>query len=272
METSRVLAWMPPRSATGDTSIGMAHWITILHEVADFRLEASTVPQDHPHVLGSGKAMDASDAELAGAVAHVTGEAPSAAAPTTGKAKGRARARPVRPRIDLDEQITQANKLAEVSKKMLSAARMAQRNQKKQKQRLIRKAGKLSAEDLERIAVLKRCGLYADEQDEGSGSGIVKNPAANPDEAPVTGPSDKKVKLSDVVQKIAGAEVVLDALGHGSLSSASAAGATSGHGSIGAVSGGVHQDGRPRGSRLLRVLSRTSTRRLNEEAEHEDHA
>ena len=223
--------------------------------------------------------MEASDAERTGAVVKVTEEAPSvgeaapsAAAEAKGKAKGRARARPVRPRIDLDEQITQANKLAEVSKKMLSAAKTAQRNQKKQKQRLIRKAGKLSAEDLERIAVLKRCGLYADDQEEGSESGIVRNTAVDPDEAPVPGPADKKKKLSDVVQKIAGAEVVLDALGHGSTSSGGAAGATSGHGSSGAVSGSDHPDGRPRGSRLLRVLSRTSLKRSNDGAEHEGDA
>ena len=85
---------------------------------------------------------------------------PSAVSP---KAGAKARSRPQRPRIDLDEQIAHANKLAEVSKKMLLAAKSAQKTQKKQKQRLIRKAGKLSAEDLERIAVLKRCGLYADE-------------------------------------------------------------------------------------------------------------
>ena len=223
--------------------------------------------------------MDASDAEHTGAVVQATEGAPStgeaassAAVQASGKAKARGRGRPVRPRIDLDEQITQANKLAEVSKKMLSAAKTAQRNQKKQKQRLIRKAGKLSAEDLERIAVLKRCGLYADEAEDCAESGIVKKTAVDPDEAPVPGPSDKKVKLSDVVQKIAGAEVVLDALGHGSTSSGVAAGTTSGHASIGAVSGMDHPDGRPRGSRLLRVLSRTSTRRLHDAAEHDGDA
>ena len=71
------------------------------------------------------------------------------------KVKAKGRGRPVRPRIDLDEQIAHANKLADVSKKMLVAAKSAQKAQKKQKHRLIRKAGKLSAEDLERMAVLK---------------------------------------------------------------------------------------------------------------------
>ena len=68
-----------------------------------------------------------------------------------------------RPRIDIDDEITEANRLTEVTKKMMKAAKSAQRNSKRVKQRLVRKAGKLSASDLERIATLKRCGLFVPE-------------------------------------------------------------------------------------------------------------
>ena len=94
-----------------------------------------------------------------------------------------------RPKIDIDDEIIEANRLAEVSKRMMQAAKAAQRNSRRSKQRLVRKAGKLSAADLERIAVLKRCGLYPEEEDSntttpgsssGSGSAsCASSPASN---------------------------------------------------------------------------------------------
>ena len=86
----------------------------------------------------AGKASKASEAKRAGQAGHgqaqlgvgesavVVGTLPLAE--TAVQAKGKARSHPVRPRIDLDEQILQANKLAEVSKKMLHAAKIAQKN------------------------------------------------------------------------------------------------------------------------------------------------
>lgn len=71
-----------------------------------------------------------------------------------------------RPQIDLDAEIAEANRLAEISKKMLRSAKTCQANTRRQKTRLLRKAGRLSATDLERIAVLKRCGLYAPEEEQ----------------------------------------------------------------------------------------------------------
>ena len=222
--------------------------------------------------------MSDSDAEPTGVAGHVAEAAqkaeeaaPSARAGSSAKARARGRGRVVRPRIDLDEQISQANKLAEVSKKMLSAARTAQKNQKKQKQRLIRKAGKLSAQDLERIAVLKRCGLYAGEEDGDTEAGSGQQAEVDPNEAPVQGPVEKKKKLSDVVQKIAGADVVLEALGAGSSSSTPAAGTASGHGSSSAVASSGRQDGRPRASRLVRALSKTTVKPA-EDAQEEGRA
>lgn len=42
----------------------------------------------------------------------------------------------------------------------MADARRNARNEKRKKQRLMKKASSLTAEDLERIAVLKRCGLW----------------------------------------------------------------------------------------------------------------
>jgi len=72
-----------------------------------------------------------------------------------------------RPKIDIDDEIQEANRLAEVTRKMMQAAKSAQRNSRRSKQRLVRKAGKLSAADLERIATLKRCGLFVPQVPEG---------------------------------------------------------------------------------------------------------
>ena len=218
--------------------------------------------------------MAASEAESTNAIAQASKDASSVdegtAAPMARPppaAKGRARARPMRPRIDLDEQISQANKLAEVSKKLLSAAKTAQKNQKKQKQRLIRKAGKLSAQDLERIAVLKRCGLYADDEDGDAEPRRGEKATVDRDEAPVAGPSDKKQKLSDVCQKIAGADIVLEALGRGAASSGSGAGKTSSCASNSVASQEGPSGGRPRGLRLLRALSKTPKQRTTDTTE-----
>ena len=88
----------------------------------------------------------------------------SVAASPKAKAKARVRGKAIaRPKLDLDKEIQEANLLATMSRKLMTAARSIERNNKKSKSRLIRKAGKLSPEDLERLAVLKRCGLYADD-------------------------------------------------------------------------------------------------------------
>ena len=71
-----------------------------------------------------------------------------------------------RPRIDLDESIAAARDAMKQAKKDMVEARRINKNEKRKKQRLLRKAAALSSEDLERIAVLKRCGLdRSDAQD-----------------------------------------------------------------------------------------------------------
>lgn len=139
------------------------------------------------------------------------------------KVRGRPKAKS-KPKIDLDEEIAEANRLAEISRRMLGAAKTIQRNNRRSKQRLMRKAGKLSPEDLERIAVLKRCGLYAQNEDEASDEEARATPAPKMEPARA-----KKLKLASSIQKIRGAEGIFEeyseifqsGAGHGSSSSAS---------------------------------------------------
>jgi len=77
-----------------------------------------------------------------------------------GGAPAQPKARVKKPRIDIDNEIKEANRLSEVLRKVAQAAKTTAKNGTRAKQRLVRKAGKLSSEDLERIAVLKRCGLF----------------------------------------------------------------------------------------------------------------
>ena len=90
--------------------------------------------------------------------------APSAAGTPVAKAKtaaagGRARGGK-KPQIDIDVEIQEANRLAELFKKMQKASKVASRNATRQRQRLVRKAQKLSEQDLMRLAVIKRCGMF----------------------------------------------------------------------------------------------------------------
>ena len=218
-------------------------------------------------IVMAAVAPDALPAGLASGAGATEGtEPPSGTAGVASpKAGAKRRARIARPRIDLDEQIAQANKLAEVSKKMLVAAKSAQKTQKKQKQRLIRKAGKLSAEDLERIAVLKRCGLYADDEEDAADTQNGPRADEGDDAVPVHGPADKKVKLSEVIANIPGSEVLMQTMG-GPSGSRSGSGSASSRDDL---AGRTDEAGRavPRGKRLFRVASRAAVGQGEEEAD-----
>ena len=103
-----------------------------------------------------------------------------------------------------------------MSRKMLMAAKTASKNNKKQKQRLIKKAGKLSPEDLERIAVLKRCGLY---EDAGEAESAEKDDAASSSDNPKgikAGPSEaekKRPKLAKTLESLAMSNPILQEIG-----------------------------------------------------------
>jgi hypothetical protein len=79
------------------------------------------------------------------------------------------RKRTVRPPIDLDQNIREAKAAAKRAAKSLAQARAQARSERKRKARLVRKAGQLTPQDLERIAVLKRTGWW----DPASGDAVV---------------------------------------------------------------------------------------------------
>ena len=143
---------------------------------------------------------------------------PAAVAAAKGKAKakprGKAKAAP-RPTLDLDDEIEEANRLASMSRKMMQAAKAIEKANKRSKTRLLRKAGQLSAEDLERIAVLKRCGLYADDS---AGEGESPPTEASGAEPSAVSPppaklAPKKQRLADLLSSDeSGARALLDSI------------------------------------------------------------
>lgn len=157
--------------------------------------------------------------EVASAAASLV----AAAAVGAPKKKGRP-SKSARPKIDIDDEIDQANRMAEVTKKMMLAARAAQRNSRRAKQRLVRRAGKLSSADLERLAVLKRCGLYIEPPDASSGdSTSVATSAASSSACSGTssaGASTPNVKLLAAMGKVDGASELLSSFGSGAASDA----------------------------------------------------
>ena len=96
----------------------------------------------------------AAEAAREGDVVGADGPQPAAPVASGGVAR-----RAKKPRIDLDDTIAAARAAMQKAQKEVAEARRAARNERRKKQRLVKKAGTLSADDLERIAVLKRCGL-----------------------------------------------------------------------------------------------------------------
>ena len=62
--------------------------------------------------------------------------------------------------IDIDLNIKAARAAMKAAAKAVQQAKANQRNEMRRKQRLMKKAAGLSSGDLERIAVMKRCGLF----------------------------------------------------------------------------------------------------------------
>ena len=121
-----------------------------------------------------------------------------------------------RPKIDIDDEIDEANRLAEVTKKMMHAAKSAQRNSRRVKQRLVRKAGKLSASDLERIATLKRCGLFVPDPTEESTSSTTSAPSSSSSSTAEASAPLRRVntKLFSAVGQVEGAADLLASMQH----------------------------------------------------------
>ena len=77
------------------------------------------------------------------------------------------RKRRPKPALDLDEHIHAAQEAMKAARKQVQLARAQAKLEKRKKQRLVRKASSLNVEDLERIAVLKRCALLTETTPQG---------------------------------------------------------------------------------------------------------
>ena len=157
-----------------------------------------------------------------------------------------------RPKIDIDEEIEEANRLAEVTRKIMQAAKAAQRNSRRTKQRLVRKAGKLSPGDLERIATLKRCGLFVAEPAEEStscGSGTSTSSSGEVVAAP--DPRRRRIneKLMSVVEHVDGAAELFASM-HGQAPSAPSSAAPRVDGTLRRAASSDSLPGVARGRRL----------------------
>ena len=87
---------------------------------------------------------------------HETGQA---TAPYVTQVIKKTKTKRVRPMIDLDDHIRKAQDAIKQARKQVQTARMQAKLEKRKNTRLMRKASSLNIEDLERISVLKRCGL-----------------------------------------------------------------------------------------------------------------
>jgi hypothetical protein len=129
---------------------------------------------------------------------------------------GKRRGRPSqRPKIDFDQEIEEANRLGELFKRMQHASKVASRNALRSKQRLLRKANKLSESDLMRLAVLKRCGFVDVEgEPEGEVSASAAACSASPKAAEMAakGKESMNAKLHGMVALIPGASELLKSL------------------------------------------------------------
>jgi len=138
-------------------------------------------------------------------------------APTTPVAKSKARAAGGRsrgvkkPQIDIDVEIDQAHKLAELFKKMQKASKVAARNAGRQRQRLVRKAQKLSEQDLMRLAVIKRCGMFVQDDAVASASAVGGDDAPTPPKKS-KGQEALSNRIKTLVGSAAGAKELVQAL------------------------------------------------------------
>lgn len=104
--------------------------------------------------------MAASSETAAAAAAVHAAAAPSSPSLAVAKVKAAPKQRRRTGRIDLDDRIAAAKVREAMAKAAVKAARNEAKNEKKRRARLVKKAAALSCDDLERIAKLKRSGLW----------------------------------------------------------------------------------------------------------------
>ena len=137
--------------------------------------------------------------------------APAKVAPPAPSEAGSSRRRVMRPRIDIDDQIREANRVSDLLKKMGQAAKTLKKSQTRAKQRLIKKATRLNPQDLERIAVPKRVLNEPQEQDGNPPSSASSSSATVP--PPAQGALDLHALLKGMMKDVSGATDVVEGLG-----------------------------------------------------------
>ena len=116
-------------------------------------------PDDVMESEPENAADDGSDNREAVVTAAPTAQPTQAVAAPLATGPNPPKRRRQKPVIDLDDHIRKAQEAIKVARKQVQQARVQAKLEKRKKQRLVRKASNLNVEDLERIAVLKRCGL-----------------------------------------------------------------------------------------------------------------
>ena len=128
----------------------------------------------------------------------LTGSAASAASDGTtvggidDKPSAKKSAKRARPSIDLDNYIKSASEAMRAAQKQVNACKAMAKNERRKKQRLVKKAAALSPSDLERIATLKRCGFAGD-------TDLPPRPAATSAASSGDNPVDKQKAVGLVV-------------------------------------------------------------------------
>ena len=97
---------------------------------------------------------------LAGAALPAGAAAAAVAEPAANAAEASPKKRQRAPKIDIDAAIAVYQQEVKKAAKLMAEARRSAKNEKRKKQRLMKKASTLSQDDLERIATLKRVGLW----------------------------------------------------------------------------------------------------------------
>lgn len=72
----------------------------------------------------------------------------------------RRRRRKEHPPIDIDKTIADAREAVKAAQRAMTEARALARNERRKRARLIKKAAQLSPQDLDRLAILKKCGVW----------------------------------------------------------------------------------------------------------------
>ena len=120
---------------------------------------AARHPAGQPTLATLGIAMTSAAAAAAEAERGLQEVAAEGSKSDEKPASGGAAKRAKKPRIDLDDSIAAARAAMQKAQKEVAEARRVARNERRKKQRLVKKVSTLSPDDLERVAVLKRCGL-----------------------------------------------------------------------------------------------------------------